>query len=257
MVDGLQNKKIAFIIQARMGSTRLPGKILMPLPFESDKCLLNWITDNLKKSGFRNTIFIATSLSSKNDPLEVFCRKNAVKCYRGSEEDVLSRFIDITTTNEFDLVVRFTGDNPFIDVDLLDKSIASHLEKQADYTTTAGLPLGMNFEIIGTKAFDGLDKKHLSASEKEHVTLHFKNSGDYKLYTFYPIKENLSSLRLTVDYPSDFLLVSAILSIAEKRNVKPDIHLIKYCLEMYPWIFKINQDNVQKKTYKTIEQSKR
>lgn len=254
MAVGLQNKKIAFIIQARMGSTRLPGKILMPLPLGSDKCLLNWITDSLKTSGFNHSIFIATSLSSKNDLLKKFCSKNDVECYRGSEENVLSRFIDIANTNEFDLVVRFTGDNPFIDVNLLDKSIAYHLEEQADYTTTGGLPLGMNFEIIDAKAFVGLDKKHLSTSEKEHVTMHFRESGDYKTNTFYPIKEDLSSLRLTVDYPSDYLLVSAIFSIAEKRNVKPDIHLIRYCLEEYAWIFKTNQDNIQKNAYKTIEQ---
>ena len=86
MAVGLQNKKIAFIIQARMGSTRLPGKILMPLPLGSDKCLLNWITDSLKTSGFNHSIFIATSLSSKNDLLKKFCSKNDVECYRGSEE---------------------------------------------------------------------------------------------------------------------------------------------------------------------------
>lgn len=254
MVDGPQNKKIAFIVQARMGSTRLPGKILMPLPLETDRCLLNWIIDNLKESSFNNTIFIATSLNSKNDPLEGFCKKNSVTCYRGCEEDVLSRFMEITKTSEFDHVVRLTGDNPFIDIDLLDKSISHHLESGADYTATAGLPLGMNFEIICAKALQGLDEKELSTSEREHVTLHFKNTEGYKLGTFYPLKEDLSNLRLTVDYSSDYLLVSTILSIAEKRKILPGLDLIKYCLEEYPWIFTVNQNNIQKNNYKSIQE---
>jgi spore coat polysaccharide biosynthesis protein SpsF len=254
MVDGLQNKKIAFIIQARMGSTRLPGKILMPLPLETDKCLLNWIIDSLKKSSFNNTIFIATSLNSINDPLEGFCKENAVECYRGSEEDVLSRFIDITKTNEFDHVVRLTGDNPFVDINLLDKSISHHLSSEADYTATSGLPLGMNFEIICANALQGLDKIELSVSEREHVTLYIKNSEGYKRNTFYPLVKDLSNLRLTVDYSSDYLVVSTILSIAEKRKVSPGLDLIIYCLKQYPWIFKLNQKNIQKTIYKNIQE---
>lgn len=254
MEDGLQNKKIVFIIQARMGSTRLPGKILMPIPLESDKCLLNYILDSLKKSSFKNDIYIATSLNANNDVLDDFCKTNSIKCYRGSEDNVLSRFIAISSLHNFDHIVRLTGDNPFIDENLLDKSISHHIKSGADYTFTLGLPLGMNFEIIRAKALLELNNKDLNPVEREHVTMHFKNSGQYTLNTFNPISEDLSSLRLTVDYASDYLVAATILSIAEKRKVSPGLELIKYCFDKYPWIFEVNTSNIQKTTYKTIEE---
>lgn len=254
MVGGLQNKKIAFIIQARMGSTRLPGKILMPLPLETNKCLLDHIVNNLKKSNFSNLIYIATSLNSDNNAIEDFCDKNNIECYRGSEEDVLSRYIDITMNHKFDHVVRLTGDNPFLDVNLLDKSIDHHITSGADYTSTSGLPLGMNFEIISAKTLQGLSEKILSKPEREHVTLHIKSSIGYHINTYIPIDEDLSFLRLTIDYASDYLVASTILSIAEKLDISPNLELIKYCLKKYPWIFEVNKDNVQKINYNNIRE---
>jgi spore coat polysaccharide biosynthesis protein SpsF len=115
MVDGLLNKKVAFIIQARMQSTRLPGKILMPLPVGSNVPLLGRIVETLKISNTNHSIIVATSTNPENNLLETFCKENNVACFRGSEDDVLSRFIDIVKNTDYDLIVRLTADNPFVD----------------------------------------------------------------------------------------------------------------------------------------------
>src|SRR5688500_5242636 len=107
--------KVGFIIQARMKSTRLPGKVLLPIPLHGGKPIIQWIVDNVKKSGFEKKIILATSTNEEKDPLVAYCKTNSIECFRGDEENVLSRFIQILELNAFDLVVRLTGDNPLLD----------------------------------------------------------------------------------------------------------------------------------------------
>lgn len=255
MVDGLLNKRIVFIIQARMASTRLPGKILMPMPLGSDKSILFQIVERLKKINVQKEIYIATSIDAKNDPLEGFCETNNIKCYRGSESNVLSRFTNILKSDEFDYVVRLTGDNPIVDIDLLEKTLIEHSNSQVDYTMTRGLPLGMNFEITTAKALITLDTENLTKEDKEHVTLFLRESGKFKVSVFEPAENSgLKELRLTIDYPSDYLVLSAVFSIAEKFNIPIGMELIKYCKEHYEWLFEVNQSNYQKNVYTSLEE---
>jgi spore coat polysaccharide biosynthesis protein SpsF len=247
MVDGLLNNKIAFIIQARMQSSRLPGKILMPLPFGGKISLLGHIVESVKKSKSNYSITVATSVNAENDVLVPFCESQDIACFRGAEEDVLSRFNSILEGTNYDLVVRLTADNPFVDVELLDTIIIKHIESGADYTTSQGLPLGMNFEVVSASALQSLSSKVLTDQDKEHVTLFIKNSGLYKLNIIKPIeKEVYNQLRLTVDYPSDYIVASALFTIYLSSKISLGLPLIDYCLEKYPWLFEINQSNFQK-----------
>lgn len=253
MADGLLNKKVAFIIQARMQSTRLPGKILMPLPLGSSVPLLGRIVQTLKTSKVNHSIFIATSLNPENDLIESFCKEYKVDCFRGSEDNVLSRFTTILGTLDCDTVVRLTGDNPFVAVEILDVVLEKHWESGADYTATKGLPLGMNFEIISASALQSLVTKNLTDQDREHVTLFIKNSGLYNLNTIKPSeKEFYQSLRLTVDYPSDYLFASALFDVHLKNKIPIGLDLIDYCVDNYPWIFEVNQNNFQKGNYASL-----
>lgn len=245
MVDGQRsNPRVGFIVQARMKSTRLPGKVLLPLPLNSERPLIKWIVDSVKNSKFNHKVILATSVHKENDPINTFCVQNNIECYRGSEDNVLSRFIDIIESNQFDIVVRLTGDNPFIDIAILDSVISYHYTTGNDYTYTSGLPLGMNFEIINNKCLLSLKSEKLTDAEKEHVTLHIRSTLICKKETLALIEnDDLKDLRLTVDYPSDLMLVNAIapffkpfVSIAEIRRIK----------NLYPWIFESNKDNIQK-----------
>lgn len=255
MEDGLQNRKVGFIIQARMKSTRLPGKILMPLPLEGKLPLLGWITNKLKKSDFYNSIYIATSINPENDELLEFSNLHEVQCFRGSEDNVLSRFTSITKENDFDTIVRFTGDNPVLDIEILDQAIKFHFNSGADYTFTKNLPLGMNLEIIDSQALKNLDLDRLSPEDKEHVTLYIRRSGFFKKVEYKPkIDRDYQKVRLTIDYPSDFLVVSSLLSIGVHLNMEPGLRLVDYCLKEYPWLFTANNQNYQKVNYNNIQE---
>jgi spore coat polysaccharide biosynthesis protein SpsF len=255
MVDGLQNKKIAFIVQARMQSTRLPGKILLPMPMGSEFTLLGQIIKSLQSSKTNASIYIATSLKEENEILEKVAIANGVHCFRGSENDVLSRFISILEKETFDIVVRLTADNPIVDMDILDKTIEHHSNSKKDYTNTVGLPLGMNFEVINAKALLSLKNKNLSEQDKEHVTLYLKNSNEYACQTsVIEVPEHIKNARVTIDYPSDYLVVSSLFSLHLETKIPLGMDIIKHAEANYPFLLKCNQSNVQKGNYKTVEE---
>ncbi|MGL2964123.1 cytidylyltransferase domain-containing protein [Flavobacterium sp. RSB2_4_14] len=253
MADGLLNKKVAFIIQARMQSTRLPGKILLPLPLGSGKPLLSWIIDEVKKSKHTAEIIIATSVNPENDVLVSFCEQNNVGYFRGEEDDVLSRFTAIAKSGDYDCIVRLTADNPIIDISILDDTITEHFSKANDYTSTAGLPTGMNFEVISTATLLDLENYSLTATDREHVTLFVRSSGKYSLGVFTPaINPLLKTLRLTVDYPSDYALLSSILAQSVLDENQKGIKLVAQTFHLYPWLFETNASNFQKGNYATL-----
>lgn len=255
MVDGLLNKKIAFIIQARMQSTRLPGKILMPLPLGSKKPLLGWIVEELKKSKFQGEITIATSVHPSNDALLPFCEEQSIEIFRGDEEDVLSRFIAIVKKSNCDCVVRLTADNPIIDPAILDEIVTYHFENAFDYTCTESLPTGMNFEVISSKSLLDLENQSVTNSDKEHVTLFIRNSDRYAKGVYQPIvNPQLKKLRLTIDYPSDYAMIAAVLTQTLYNNNLRGIQLIEETFTCYPWLFETNSANFQKRQLKNWEE---
>lgn len=252
MEGGQSNKKIAFIIQARMKSTRLPGKILLPIPLGGDKTLLSWILDELNFSEFDNKIIVASSTNTENDILEAFC-KNKVEIFRGNEEDVLSRFISIAKRDNYNCVVRLTADNPVIDIKILDDTIKYHFFNNNDYTNTVGLPIGMNFEVIAPDALISLENCNLNDSDREHVTLFIKNNSQFKKGEYVvSCEEIFKDFRLTVDYSSDYTLLSSIFSQINNNVGLRGIELIKVTYSKFPWLFESNSFNFQKRQFPTI-----
>ena len=255
MEVGLLNKKVAFIIQARMKSNRLPGKILLPIPLGNGKPLLLWIIDELKNSKFSKEIIVATSVNQENDVLVSFCGLNNIECFRGDEENVLSRFVAISKQKNYDCIVRLTADNPIVDITILDDTIANHFRDNNDYTKTEGLPVGMNFEIISSNALFDTENQEITESDKEHVTLFVKNNNNYKKGVFTPkVNNEFSKLRLTVDYASDYSLLSTILTQCSKQDNLKGIELIEYTYTIYPWLFETNSSNIQKKQHLDIDE---
>lgn len=253
MEAGQLNKKVAFIIQARIKSTRLPKKILLPIPLWSGKPLLLWILDELKETKYISDIIVATSVNEENDILVSYCKSNGVVCFRGDEENVLSRFTSIVKQKEYDCIVRLTADNPIVDVAILDETIAYHFSEGNDYTKSEGLPIGMNFEVVAPYSLLDVERQRITEADKEHVTLFIKNSGMYKTGIYQPIvNSKLKELRLTIDYASDYTLLSVILSRCESEKRLKGLTLIESTFNMYPWLFESNSINYQKKQYETI-----
>jgi spore coat polysaccharide biosynthesis protein SpsF len=244
--------KIGAIIQARYQSTRLPGKVLLPLPFPVGKPLIQYITDAILQSKIINQICIATSTFSENDMIVDFANKHSLSVFRGNEEDVLSRFIAITLEHKFDVIVRLTGDNPLIDIKKLDEALKYHISEDNEYTKTEGLPLGMNFEIVNASTLLQLESEKLTNEDKEHVTKFINDHNKFKKAVYNFKTKNLSALRCTIDYPSDFAMMNLLLPLLiDNENISDQIDTIQ---KRYPWIFEINSNNYQVKYYDTIEE---
>ena len=246
------NPKIGFIIQARMKSERLPGKVLISMPIGSQETMLGLIVKQLESSQFTHKTVIATSTNTENDAITTWCSSQSILFYRGDENDVLSRFIEITSTNKFDVVVRLTADNPLLDIPILDKTIQKHINSGNDYTCSTGLPLGMNVEIVSGGALLSLKNRSLNQADIEHVTHYFKHNEGYNVETIAFFDANqFEGVRTTVDYPSDYVVMSTVLSL--RNSELSGIDLIEFILKEYPYLFTVNSVNHQKVQHTTLD----
>jgi len=192
------------IIQARTGSTRLPGKILKKI---HDRTLLDHIIDRLKALREDAVVVIATSRLPGDDRVEQFCKEKGVICFRGSESNVLSRYYECAKEQGFDHIVRLTADNPFVDVEEVDRLIAFHKKNGNEFTESfSQLPIGVGAEIF---SFDALEEDMRRASMPhhfEHVDEYIlENMDKFKTGTLQVEKsKNVPDLRLTVDTQEDY-----------------------------------------------------
>lgn len=255
MVAGHQdNIKIGAIIQARMQSIRLPGKILLPLPFNSTEVLLSWPVKRLQKSKLIKKIILATSTNKENDVLKDFSAEHDIFFYAGSEQNVLSRFIEAANIYGLDIIVRVTGDNPIIDEGLIDQLTGLHIKGNFDYSYSDNLPVGMNVEVITTAALKEIAaRKDLIQPDEEHVTHFFKRQNLYSVYKHeFEFKTNIA-MRLTLDYAADYAMLNIVAEVSKKNNLY-GIGLIKFIENNYSWVFNINARFFQKKQYKSLEE---
>jgi len=205
-------KKIAAIIQARMTSIRLPGKVLINI---EGKPMLWHIINRLRFSKKLDDIILAIPDTKKNNVLEEFAGKNNIKYFRGSEEDVLSRYYKAAKKFKVDVIVRITADCPLIDPRIVDLVIQKHLNSSADYTSNIlqrTFPRGLDAEIFNLNV---LKKSYNEAKEnyrREHVTPYiYENQNIFKLQNIKAEgKFKRPDLRLTVDTKEDLQLIKKI-----------------------------------------------
>jgi len=194
---------VGMILQARMGSKRLPGKIFAEI---GPRTLLEHILYRLTALSEKYPLVIATSSNSGDDIVEKWCMDRNCRCFRGSEYDVLNRFYECATRFEFDHIVRLTGDNPFVDTMELCKLIELHLETGADYSHSFGdLPIGVGSEIF---TFGALKESHIHGHDlnyREHVNEYIlENPHLFKITKLSVDKTKCHpDIRLTVDTPED------------------------------------------------------
>lgn len=207
------------IIQARMGSSRLPGKILMD--FEG-KTLLEHIIYRLKWLRSNATIVIATSILENDDIVETFCKEHNVGCFRGDEQNVLKRYYDCARYYQFSDVVRMTGDNPFPDIDELDRLITFHEEGAMDFSENYSvLPIGVGMEIMSYQALKESVQNASLPKHFEHADEYIlDNLANYKHGTLeVPNVKNRPDVRLTVDTLQDYKKACYILRRAQTDYV--------------------------------------
>lgn len=243
MADGRFN--IVAIIQARLGSKRLPNKALMPLPAQSNGTILGSIIDTLRDFEPINEIYVATSKAQINDLVAKNCLFKNVECYRGSEEDVLSRFYEILKDTNIDYVLRFTADNPIIQVDYLKLFINNHLSKSLEYSRSEGLPLGCNFEMFRASSVIKAHQSTKQDYDREHVTPYIsQNTNNKEIYKF-EFEKEIDSLRFTIDYPSDYAFMNLVYNMLGTKKT-PHIMELVSLVEKNSWLKEINSKNRQK-----------
>jgi spore coat polysaccharide biosynthesis protein SpsF len=237
---------IAVIVQARVGSTRLPKKILKKI---KNKMILDYVFERLKYCKRANDIILATTTNRNDDILEKYARENEIKYYRGSEEDVLKRYYDVAKKYKSDVIVRITSDCPLIDPEIVDEMIKKHIENKADYTSNIikrTFPRGMDIEIFN---FDILEETYKNANEKyhrEHVTPYIREHPERFKFQNIEAKEKINrpDIRITVDTKEDFELIKKILLHFEEIDFKAG-DVIDF-LDENPELYEINKNVIQK-----------
>lgn len=240
--------KIVAIIQARFGSTRLPGKILKDL---SGKPLLWHVVNRLSHSKLCNKIVIATTTEPEDDKVESYCVENNFPYYRGSSENVLSRYYEAAKVFGAEIIIRITSDCPLIDPDIIDKMLEQFLSEKSniDYMSNVfprTFPRGLDTEIFTSEALEKSFNNAIKQNELEHVTPYiYQHPEIFKIKNFANDKD-LSFHRWTVDTSEDYELIK---SIYDKIYEPDKIFLLNDILELFdkqPELIKINQNIKQK-----------
>lgn len=221
---------IGVIIQARMGSTRLPAKVLKRI---GNKNLLEHILFRLSKLEHSVQVVIATSILAKDDAIELFCKENEVQYFRGSETNVLERYYMCAKENNFDHIVRLTGDNPFVDIEELDNLIKLHLDLNANYSRSfASLPKGVGAEIFSFEALEQSYKYGDKENHKEHVNEYIEENEDrFKIAELKVEKgKNRPDISLTVDTEDDYKKACFIVENTKNEYISTK-EAINLCLQ--------------------------
>lgn len=216
---------IGIIIQARLGSTRLPRKILRE--FYNGKTLLETVINNLQRSGDAK-IIVATSVNPNNDELEVFLKERNITVFRGSEDDVLSRFIGAAEANNVDVIVRICSDNPFLDwhgvAELIDKaktSDADYIGFRINNTPSIKTHFGFWAEYVTLEALKRVAATTDEKPAHEHVTIHvYTHPDEYKCEWIEcpAFLQGRNDIRLTVDNLEDFENAQKVFSSLYEAN---------------------------------------
>ncbi len=206
------------IIQARISSTRLSGKIMLDLV---GKTVLQHVIERCKKIN-ADEVIVATSTNKRDDIVENFCKENDYSFYRGSEDDVLARYFHCAKEFSLQNIVRITSDDPFIDYELINEMLKIYFNGDYDYVTNniiRTLPYGLDCNIFSFSLLKYMFENAKRDDEREHVTTYvLHNKNKFKIFNF-KIKTDYSNYRLTIDTLDDYCKAYEIyMSIYPKNN---------------------------------------
>lgn len=238
--------RIVAIVQARMDSTRLPGKVLKEV---LSRPLLSYQIERMKQSKLIDEVIIATTPNNNQKIIEL-CEKEGVNYFIGSEQDVLARYYNTAKKYAADIVVRMTSDCPLIDPVIVDKVITMYRSGQYDYvsnTIERTFPRGMDVEVFSIEVLERAFNKAEIEYEREHVTPYlYMNPNRFSIGQLTQ-QDNTSEIRLTVDTPEDFTVIRHIIEALYPAQPQFKLNDILAILKKRPDWLEINKDIVQKK----------
>jgi spore coat polysaccharide biosynthesis protein SpsF len=245
----LHTKKIGAIVQARMGSTRLRGKVLLPL---GNGTVLTSVIERLKKTEGIQVIVIATTLLKEDRIILEEAKKSGVEVFCGEEEDVLRRFTGACRKFGIDYLVRVTSDCPLFYYEGISELIKLHIKEEADYSFNyhrsiksydTGMPLGLGSEVVSTGALLRADNETENKEDREHVTLYLEaNPGIFKIKKLNAPPELYGpEMRLTIDTREDYTLIKKLYEALYQGGPIPTARAIKF-LKENPGLLAINKN---------------
>ena len=234
---------IAAIIQARLGSTRFPKKILQKI---DNKSILEIMINRVRCSKELKDIIICTTSKKTDDEIVNLCRLLDIKFFRGSEKNVMLRYIQCAKKYNITHIVRLTSDCPFVDPNIIDKMINLYYKSNCDYLANtcpqdkSTFPNGSDVEIFTLDKLSKIYKNEKRSEFREHVTLNFWKEKKYKSL-LYKNKSNLSKFRYTLDYPEDLMVIKKIYNNFKKNMSKATTNNIVDFLKRNPNVLKYNE----------------
>jgi len=224
---------LLIIVQARLNSERLPGKVLKEI---AGKPMLKWIIERLKNTKLKSQIIIATSDQRTDDLIDIFAKKEGISCFRGSLENVIDRFIKSCEKFNSPYFVRICGDSPLIDPKLIDRAISISKDNNFDIISNVEkrtFPKGQSVELVKLDSLKKLYQEDLSSNEKEHVTRGFyQRKNNYKIVNFKSSNKIFSKIQLSVDTKDDFKKIESLINLSLNKEGK-----LKYDYEEYALLY--------------------
>lgn len=227
------------IIQARLTSTRLPRKVLLPLEAET---VLHFTYSQAKKSSSLDLVVIATSHDATDDELANYCTEKNLPVFRGSLSNVLERYYECAKHYQADTVVRITADCPLVDPAVIDQVVMEFKSKAVEYASNSRpihtYPNGIELEVFSFHALEKAYQEATKPSEKEHVTPYIWNHPE--LFSLHSVqaKQDFSSFRVTLDKAEDYVVISVIVRALREKNVTVE-NVISF-LQDHPEVRAIN-----------------
>jgi len=241
---------VTAIIQARIGSTRLPGKAMMDI---NNEPMLYYVIKQVKASRNISKIIIATTHLPEDDVIEEYSTKLGYDVFRGESNDVLDRYYKCSKLYNLKTIVRITSDDPLIDPFVIDKCLEKFQNKNFDYVSNTiskkderwlpslnGFPYGVAVEVFNFSSLEKAWKNSKNPLEREHLSPYFIKNPDLFRLGSITNSDDSSNIRVTVDYPEDFDFVKSILTFYKKNEVVT-IEKIKSFLTKNPELSELNE----------------
>ena len=246
-----QKVKIVATIEARMTSTRLPGKVLKPV---MGRPVLELLIERLQRSEHLDDIVVATTINNTDQPIIDLCKQLNVKYFRGSEEDVLKRVLDAAKSVSADLIVEITGDCPFVDPDIVDEYIQVFLNGEYDYvsnTIRRSFPIGFDVQVFPVSVLEEVNALTSDPVDHEHVSIYiYEHPERYQLKNIEANEDMFwPDLGVTLDTQEDYELIRSIFEELYPQNTAFSALDVIKLLRDRPELISINRHIKRKKPH--------
>lgn len=249
---GERARKVVAIIQARMGSTRLPGKVLAII---GDRPMLWHVVNRVRRAQLIDETVVATSTERADDAVAEFCAHHGIECFRGSETDVLDRFCQAARRYGATVIVRITADCPLVDPDVIEKVIHAQQQDGHDYVSNVLRPTypdGLDCEVFTREALELAWREARLPTEREHVTPYLRTSGRVRTGNVAHDRErSRRRLRWTVDEPSDLEFVRAVYARLGSDGHVFGLEEVLRLLDGEPGLMDLNKEAIPNEGYYT------